>query len=196
MPPTDRTEQLMQVPLQQLVTDLLRQFNKPTLLGKHRVSLNKPQMDGIAAAVTKQDTLPAIVHEINVALSQIVEESVADLQTRFGLTFAESLAKTDLSEVSDWQTTAEFLEIANHKSNAELRISAGTSLMVLLGDVRYADYLFTVIRVDSGLDDVDAMIAKRALAHYTRIELGTENWETRVKGILQNETPQSLRLVR
>jgi hypothetical protein len=187
MPPTDRTEQLMQVPLQQLVIDLLRQFNKPTLLGKHRVSLNKAEMDMIAEAVAHQDTLPTMAQEINAALAQIVQESVAELQTRFGLTFAESLAKIDLSEVSDWQTTAEFLEIANHKSNAELRISAGTSLMVLLGDVRYADYLFSVIDVDGGLDDVDAMIAKRALAYHTQIGLDAEDWETQVKAALKHE---------
>jgi hypothetical protein len=185
MPPTDRTQQLLQISLHYLVTDLLRQFNKPSLLGKYGVILNKAQMDIIAEAVSNQAMLPALVQEINSALAQLVQASVAELQSRFGLTFAEALAKTDLSEVGDWQTTAEFLEIANHKSNAELRISAGTSLMVFLGDVRYADYLFTVIQVDAGLDDVDAMIAKRALAHYSQIELGTENWEIHVKRMLR-----------
>jgi hypothetical protein len=90
-----------------------------------------------------------------------------------------------MSDISGWQTTAEFLEIANHKNNAELRISAGTSLMVFLGDVRLAAYLFTVIHNDNGLDDVDAMIAKRALSHYTRVAVDAADWEAKVRAALE-----------
>jgi hypothetical protein len=185
MPRTDRTEQLMQIPLNHLVTDLLRQFNKPTLLGKYGVELNKIVMDAIAEALTHREALPDIVTDINKAMAQIVAESINDLQTRFDLTFAESLAQTDMSELGGWQTTAEFLEIANHKTNAELRITAGTSLMVFLGDVRYADMLFTVIHHDNELDDVDAMIAKRALAYHTQIAVDTDDWEMQVKAALR-----------
>src|SRR5688572_7055574 len=134
MPPNDRADQLLQVPLQHLIPDLLRQFHKPTLLGNYDINLSKADMDNIAEIVEKRETLPDLVAAINDALAAIVQESVEELQQRFGLTFAESLAKTDMSDIGGWQTTAEFLEIANHKNNAELRISAGTSLMVFLGD--------------------------------------------------------------
>jgi hypothetical protein len=187
MPPPDRTDQLLQVPLTHLVSDLLRQFNKPTLLGKHGMELSKADMDNIAECVEKRESLPDSVATINDALVEIVQESVDELQQRFGLTFAESLATTDLSEIGGWETTAEFLEIANHKNNAELRISAGTSLMVFLGDTRPAEHLFTVIHNDNGLDDVDAMIAKRALSYHTRIALDVDDWEQQVKAALQIE---------
>lgn len=185
MLPTDRSNQLLQVPLQHLLPDLIRQFNKPTLFGKHGIDLSKPEMDAIAEAVANHDPLPEKISALNDALSALIQESVVELQTRFNLTFAESLAKTNMSEMGGWKTTAEFLEIANHKANAELRISAGTSLMVFLGDVRHVDTLFTVIEQDNGLDDVDAMIAKRALAHHTRIAIDSENWDAQVKQALK-----------
>ncbi|MDQ7024410.1 MAG: hypothetical protein Q9P44_02505 [Anaerolineae bacterium] len=185
MPPTDRTDQLRQIPLQHLLPDLLRQFNKPTLLGKHGIEVSKIMMDSIAEAVANREALPDIVAEINEAMSQIVQESMDDLKSRFEMSFAESLSKTDISDIGTWETTAEFLEIANHKNNAELRISAGTSLMVFLGDVRHADTLFTVIKHDNGLDDVDALIAKRALAHYTQIPLDSIDSDEWQKGVRQ-----------
>jgi hypothetical protein len=185
MPPNDRADQLLQVPLQHLIPDLLRQFSKPTLLGKYDINLSKADMENIAESVEKRETLPDSVAAINDALAAIVQESVDELQQRFGLTFTESLAKIDMSDISGWQTTAEFLEIANHKNNAELRISAGTSLMVFLGDVRLAAYLFTVIHNDNGLDDVDAMIAKRALSHHTQVGLDAADWETKVRAALE-----------
>jgi hypothetical protein len=185
MPPNDRTDQLLQVPLTHLITDLMRQFNKPTLLGKYDLNLSKPAMDTIAELVEKREPLPDVVEVINDALASIVRDSVDELQLRFGFTFAESLAKTDMSDIGGWETTAEFLEIANHKNNAELRISAGTSLMVFLGDARFAPYLFTVIHNDNGLDDVDAMIAKRALSHHTQVALDANNWEAKVRAELK-----------
>jgi hypothetical protein len=185
MPPNDRANQLLQVPLPLLIPDLLRQFSKPTLLGKYDINLSKAEMDNIAERVEKRETLPDSVVAINDALADIVRESVDELQQRFGLTFAQSLAKTDMSDIGGWQTTAEFLEIANHKNNAELRISAGTSLMMFLGDARLAAYLFTVIHNDNGLDDVDAMIAKRALSHYTRIAVDIADWEAKIRAALE-----------
>ena len=53
--------------------------------------------------------------------------------------------------------------------------------MVFLGDARLASYLFTVIHNDNGLDDVDAMIAKRALSHHTQVALNADDWEEQEK---------------
>jgi hypothetical protein len=172
------------MPLEQLIADLLKQFNKPTLLGARGVVLSKAEIDEIALTCTNQQSLPDSVASIITALADIVQESSTELQNRFGLTFAESLAQTDMSAVGNWETTAEFLEIANHKSNAELRISAGVSLMAFLGDVRYAEHLFTVMQQDKGLDDVDAVIARRALATYSGIRLEADDWETQVRAMI------------
>ncbi|MGJ3238856.1 MAG: hypothetical protein ACFE0Q_09140 [Anaerolineae bacterium] len=179
-------EQLKTLPLTILVPDLLQQFNKPTLLGARDVQLNKAQMDDIAQALTAQDDLPERVNAVNQALYQIVQESVHLLDTRFGLSYEQTLRTTDISAVAEWETTADFLEIANHKSNAELRISAGCSLMAFLGDVRLAEHLLTVIRVDDGANDVDAMIARRALSHYSGVPMDTEDWLAQVRAYLSD----------
>jgi hypothetical protein len=185
MPPPDRTAQLLQVPLQHLIMDLLRQFNKPSLLGKRGIDLNKAALETLAEQLANHAPLPASVQALNDALLDIVQESVAELQTRFGLTFAQALAKTDMGDMGGWETTAEFLDIANHKYNAELRIAAGTALMVFLGDTRLVAHLLTVIEHDKGLDDVDALIAKRALSHHTQIALDADDWEAQVRAVLE-----------
>ena len=174
-------EQLKTIPLTILIPDLLKQFNKLTLLGKHSINLSKIEMNAIAEALTEQKALPEKVPVINNALYEIVQESITLLDNRFKLTFEESLKTTDISDVAEWQTTADFLEIANEKSNAELRISAGCSLMVFLADTRLADYLLAVIRVDDGLNDVDAMIAKRALSHYAKLDIDAEDWLAKIE---------------
>jgi hypothetical protein len=65
-----------------------------------------------------------------------------------------------MGDMPGWETTAEFLDIANEKSNAELRISAGSALILVLGDDRYKDYL-TFLVENPALDDVSAIMAKR-----------------------------------
>jgi len=174
-------EQLKKVPLSILVTDLLKQFNKPTLLAQRNVTLTKAEMDAIGEALVNRKTLPEKVTGINAAMADIVNESVTVLDEKFGLTFEQALNTTDISSVAEWETTADFLEIANEKSNAELRISAGCSLMAFLGDASLAKHLLTVIHVDAGANDVDAMIAKRALSHHTGVDIDAVDWVARVK---------------
>lgn len=169
-------EQLKTVPLTLLLPDLLSQFNKPTLLGQRDVKLVKADMDAIAIALQTDKPLPEISTAIIPAMQDIVRESIAQLDDRFGLSFRQALVTSDISEVAEWETTADFLEIANIKSNAELRISAGTSILAFLGDVTLADHLLTVIAVDGGANDVDAMIAKRALSTYATLDIEAENW--------------------
>ncbi len=177
-------EQLKTVPLTILVPDLLKQFNKPTLLGQRGVQVSKHEIDAIGEVLVEEQSLPDIVVDINLALRDIVQESITLLHEKFGLTFEQALQTSDISEVADWETTADFLEIANEKSNAELRISAGCSLMAFLGDVSLAEHLLTVIKVDEGANDVDAMIAKRALSHYAEVDIEAKDWLERIKAEL------------
>ncbi|GAB5492267.1 MAG: hypothetical protein Phog2KO_24820 [Phototrophicaceae bacterium] len=180
-------EQLKTVPLTILVPDLLKQFNKATLLGQRGVRLTKIELDAIGNALAEGQVLPDNISAINTALSDIIQESVDLLAEKFSLSVEQSLQTSTISDVADWETTADFLEIANEKSNAELRISAGISLMVFLGDVSLADYLLTVIRVDAGANDVDAMIAKRALSHYAKIEIDADDWLETVRSIVKRK---------
>lgn len=178
-------EQLKTLPLTILVADLLKQFNKPTLFIQRGVNLTKAEMDAIATALEKQQALPEKVASINDALADIIGESLTLLDNKFGLSFEQSLRTLDISDVAEWETTSDFLEIANEKSNAELRISAGVSLMVFLKDVRLVAHLLTVIRVDDGINDVDAMIAKRAISHYTGVDMDATDWLVQVEKGLQ-----------
>lgn len=178
-------EQIKTVPLTILVPDLLKQFTKPTLLGQRGVLLSKSEIDAIGELLAEGQSLPDNVAEINLALRDIVQESITLLDEKFGLTFAQALQTSNISDVAEWETTADFLEIANEKSNAELRISAGCSLMAFLGDVSLAEHLLTVIEVDAGANDVDAMIAKRALSHYTGVDIDAEDWVEQVKAELE-----------
>lgn len=169
-------DSLQDMPLTILLPDLMKQFNKPTLLGARDVTLTKAQMDAVANAITEKKALPDTVSAINNALADIIRESETELQDRFSLDFATALRTTDISAVADWESTADFLEIANHKSNAELRISAGASLMAFLGDGRFGHHLLTVIDVDAGVNDVDALIARRALSQFAGIAHDADNW--------------------
>lgn len=173
-------EQLKTVSLTILVPDLLKQFNKPTLLAQRDVKLTKIEIDAIGDTLEKGKPLPEKVTAINAAMADIIKESLTVLDDKFGLSFEQALKTTDISSVAEWETTADFLEIANEKSNAELRISAGCSLMAFLGDVSLAEHLLTVIRVDNGVNDVDAMIAKRALSHQTGLDSDAEDWLTQI----------------
>lgn len=185
MLPKDRADQLLAMPLAHLLADLLKQFNKPTLLGQRGISLTKSDIDALAQAIASRQPLPDDAGVIITTLAEIVQESLTELQSRFGFTFAQSLAKSDMSDLGGWQTTAEFLEIANHKNNAELRISAGASLLAFLGDARYADELFTVIHYDSGLGDVEAVIARRALSFYAHVDFDAKDWEQLIRAALE-----------
>lgn len=178
------TEQIKTVPLTILVPDLLKQFNKPTLLGQRGVQVSKSEIDSIGEALAEGQSLPDNVAEINLALRDIVQESITLLDEKFGLTFEQALQTSNISDVGDWKTTADFLEIANEKSNAELRISAGSSLLAFLGDVNLAEHLLTVIEVDAGANDVDAMIAKRALSHYAGVDIDAEDWLEKIRAEL------------
>ncbi|MEP7293700.1 MAG: hypothetical protein ABI835_18070, partial [Chloroflexota bacterium] len=78
---------------------------------------------------------------------------------RWNLSFEQSL-DTEMTEIPGWESTAEFLEIANEKANAELRISTGVSLVAALGDWRFERELrFLAGRAD----DLDGVIAGRVL---------------------------------
>jgi hypothetical protein len=171
---------LHSAPVSDLVVLLLKQFRR--LLNQHDISLTTAQMEQIGAQVASGTHAPDAVALV-AALHALVAESESVLRDRFDLSYAQSLA-SDMNSIGGWETTADFLEIANHKSNAELRISAGASLLVFLGDTRYAEHLFTAIADDAGMMDVDAMFAKRALSHHTGVDFSAEDWDAQVRARL------------
>lgn len=182
MPAPNPTHSLKNAPLVEIVVLLLRQFKR--LLAQAGIDLTTDEMTAIGNAIATSQPLPDKTDAIKVVIADLVSESIALLRERFQRSFAESLA-TDMKMIGGWETTAEFLEIAEVKSNAELRIAAGAALLALLGETRFADCLVSVMNHDAGLDDVDAVFARRALAHIVQIPADAPDWLAQVQAWLQ-----------
>lgn len=156
----NRAQNVWSWSIEELALILLRQFKR--LLAERGADRTDTELRALAerAAERAVAEADAIVLE---ALRQIIVESEA-LLAGWGLSFEQSLG-TGMDDMPGWETTADFLAIANEKINAELRISAGAALLTLLGDARYAAHALAGVR--HGLhdaEDVDAVINLRALA--------------------------------
>lgn len=183
MLPSNPATALRTAPTSELVTLLLKQFKR--LLHDNDVTMTTQVMQQLGDAVATREQLLPIGEAIVIATRMLVQESIAVLTDRFGLSFAQALM-TDMNAIGGWETTAEFLEIANHKSNAELRISAGSALLAFLGSSDFVDALWAVIAEDGGIWDVDAIIAQRALCHLANVNPADANWAEDVRARLAN----------
>jgi hypothetical protein len=150
-------------PLDELLAVLLRQFRR-LLLGKG-LPLSDADTAEIAAAIVQRHPPDERLQRLRAALVALVEESETVL-SGMGLGFAQSL-RAEMTDVRGWETTADFLALAEQKANAELRISTGSALLVLLGEQRFSEHLDAVIAraAETGQPDLDSIIAERALAH-------------------------------
>jgi hypothetical protein len=157
-PRPDRGQTLANAPLEDLLTILLRQFKRP--LASKGVSITDADAVQIASAVSKGDAETETQRAIRTALVDLIAESEGVL-AQWNLSFEQAL-DTPMDALPGWETTADFLEIANDKSNAELRISAGAALLLALGDDRHAGKLAFLVQRDP--NDTDAQIAARMLA--------------------------------
>jgi hypothetical protein len=158
---TQRLVTYRAAPLDELLAVLLRQFRR--LLLAHGLPLSDADAAAIAAALARQDRSDPRMDRLRTALVALVEESEGVL-AGMGLTFAHAL-RAGMDDVQGWETTADFLALAEQKANAELRISAGSSLLVLLGEPHFADHLRAVRdrAAETGQPDLDSVIAERVL---------------------------------
>jgi len=142
--PLDREHTFANAPIDELLSVLLRQLKRP--LATHGVTITDADAERLAqdCAAGKPLTLTTLVP----ALVAVVTESEGVL-AKMGLTFIEAL-DTPMDQVSGWETTAEFLELANEKSNAELRITLGAALALAFGDGRFITYLNHLASGDYG----------------------------------------------
>jgi hypothetical protein len=182
MPLVNPAETLNDAPLTDIIVLLLKQVKR--LLAEHDVMLTTDDMNTLARDAAAHHALPASANGMLPILRDLVTESLAVLQTQFGYTFETSLTK-DMSDVQGWETTSEFLELANEKGNAELRISTTAALLTLMGDAAYAPLCLAVIAADPGITDVDATIARRALLHLTGVAPDAPDWLAQVQHHLQ-----------
>lgn len=154
----------------ELLSVLLRQLKRPLAGAGYRLS--DAEAERLAHARVEGQLRPAETAGLLAALATVVEQS-ENVLTRRGLAFPQSL-DTPMDAVSGWETTAEFLEVANEKSNAELRISLSAALTLALGgDRRFAPYLLHLARGDYGDETV---IARRALTFAADIPSEAADW--------------------
>jgi hypothetical protein len=148
-------------PLEDLLTVLLRQWKRP--LGAHNITLTDAEAAALALSIVQHEDNPAF-QPLRMALIALVSQSKAVLAA-WGLTFAESL-ETEMTAIPGWETTADFLTLAEQKANAELRISTGAALLVALGASFYIGDLHAVVAhaEKTGGIDLDSAIARRVLA--------------------------------
>ncbi|MBL8146317.1 MAG: hypothetical protein JNL34_08025, partial [Anaerolineae bacterium] len=166
-------------PLDELLTVLLRQF-KRLLLGKD-LPLSDAGAAQIAAALVRHDPPDERMERLRAALIALVEESEAVLGAQ-GLSFAAAL-KTDVAGMPGWESTADFLALAEDKANAELRISTGSALLVLLGERRFGAHLAAVLdrAAATGQYDLDAVIAERALQSASGANPADKDWRAQAE---------------
>jgi hypothetical protein len=160
MPP-DRAKTFADAPLDELWGVLLRQLKRP--LAAHGLTLTDAQAEQIGhdmahAAHSAPPADFAARAALLAALAAVIAESEAAL-LGIGFAFTESLDRT-MDDVRGWETTADFLEIATAKANAELRISLAAALAHAAGETRYQAYLTKLAGGDYGEESV---IARRAL---------------------------------
>jgi hypothetical protein len=166
----DRTSAYQNAPLSELLAILLRQYRRP--LAAHQIQLTDAEAETLARTITAHQLPGQMEQRLRAALIELVAESEAVL-AGWNLTFQQSL-DTEMSAIPGWESTAEFLEIANEKANAELRISTGAALLAALGDTsRAPDLLFLVERGD---DDLDSVIARRVLLFASGIDDDDPHW--------------------
>ena len=182
LPPTP-DEKLGNLPFSDLMRVLLSQFKG--LLAERGITLTVDETQVIAIAIADHSPHPKLT-AIREAMKVLVKESIDLLQNRWGLTFVKSLY-AEMDDIDNWDTTAEFIEIANEKSNAELRISAGSTFLVANGDLSFIPYLLDVIHHDAGVMDVDAVFAKRALTHVSNTDYDANDWLEQVERWLEQQ---------
>lgn len=171
----NRADRLQNAPLHDLLVILLRQYKR--LLDTSGVTLSEADIRSIADHIIQHQPPDTREQTIRDALAQLVSESL-DVLGRWNLTFEQAL-HTEMSAMPGWESTAEFLEVANEKGNAELRIASASVLVTALGDWRYVPHLFTVIAHNP--DDLEALTARRVLLLVSGVDPEADDWLAQVR---------------
>ncbi|HLV34158.1 MAG TPA: hypothetical protein VKY59_03545 [Spirillospora sp.] len=170
----NRAQTLGQAPLRDLLAVLLRQHKR--LLMTRGVELTEAGIRALAEQIASGQPAGERVDALRTALIDIAAESEQTL-ARWNLTFNQALA-TPVADMPGWETTAEFLELANEKSNAELRIASAAALLAALGDLRYADHLLAAITHDP--DEIETVTARRVLSRLSGIAPDAPDWQAQI----------------
>ena len=146
------------LPIDELLVVLLKQMKRP-LASVGLIVSDEEAKVAVRYRMEKRWDEPLSQLGLVSGLVETVEQSEKVL-ARWGLTFQQSL-DTPMDKIPGWETTAEFLELANEKVNAELRITLGAALVLALGgETRFVPYLRHLADGDYGDETV---IARRVL---------------------------------
>lgn len=167
-------------PLADVLAVLLRQFKR--LLEARGVALSDADTRQLAAEMAAAAPPGARAAAVSAALNAIVAESLGVL-AGWNLTFPQALS-TGMDAMPGWTTTAEFLELADAKANAELRVAAGATLAAALGDLRHAGLLLALIEHDA--NEVEAVVARRVLALRSGTDARAPGWPQQVRAWLSS----------
>lgn len=179
----NRAENAAQWEPDKLIAILIRQFKR--LIHERGVELTENEILRVAGLAAQRQADDAVLQQIASAMIPVIEDSLATL-AGWSLTYAQSLA-TSMDAMPGWETTADFLEIANEKGNAELKISAGSSLLAYLGNARFADLLMACYQHGKeDPEDVDAVLARRALCFTFNIDEHAADWLDQVRARMPN----------
>jgi hypothetical protein len=171
----DRAAIYQTSPLEDLLALLLRQYRRP--LYSRGIEFTDAQAGEIARALVNREDPGDTARAICVMLAELIAESERTL-AKWNLTFQTAI-DTPMERITGWETTSDFLEIANEKSNAELRISTGSILLAAMEDYRYLNILlFLAARPER---DIDTIMARRVLSHLSGVEENDPDWFNRVQ---------------
>lgn len=156
----DRLNAYRNAPMGELLSVLLSQLRRP--LAAHGLDLTDADCDEIGQQIAEHSELGERGDQLRAALNGVIDESAAVLAA-WGLHFEEAI-KTGVDALPGWETTADFLEVATEKTNAELRISTGVALLTAAGDSHHIGIVKFLASGKAGEDsDVEAIIAQRIL---------------------------------
>jgi hypothetical protein len=163
---TSPAAHLSTAPLDELISILFQQFKKPFV--EHNIDTSPEVLQRITEAAADHQSLPE-TDGMRALLHKIIHESEDTLHNDFGFSFASSLGKT-MNDVTGWVSTAEFIDKANIKSTAELRISTASLLLAFMGDASFTHHIRAILADDAEAEDVDGVLAMRALQHLSEAE--------------------------
>lgn len=183
MPLPEQTSRFSSAPMDEVLTVLLRQLKRP--LAGHNITLNDADITGyVQDRLANRHTESPLSYEgLRGAFQAIIQESEAVLAA-WNLNFADSL-NASMNDIPGWQSTAEFLDLAERKSNAELRIALASALaLALCEDRQYVPHLLALADGDYA-EETD--IARRALCFAAHIDPAAPDWRAQVRRWVEGE---------
>lgn len=184
MPPPRHEKRPAEWSTPELMLMLLRQFRN--LLAEQGAEYDDTTLRQL---VDDESFLARERHKLISAMRGIVDESVGFLQT-WDLTYSQSL-QTDMNDLAHlWSSTADFLDVANQKNNAELRINGGSALLGLLGVAEDAPYLFATLEADLQYAelDIDGAIARYVLCQLAGVAVDDADWLGQVQAWMSDRS--------